>query len=221
MLLVLVLLHADPAPAAYQAAAAPPALDIAWDTPTHEPSRNAEGLAEGHPMIGGGMPVGNGETALLVFPLAPHAHGNGSSSAPNPNLGGFQLPNSVSFLVNMATAMASDTSLFKLGMVSLVTALFLEPDAPPLTSFEQRLDAATATVTITGTSAAGDWWIASVAVDATSNTITALLNTSTPVPLEVVVQSLHPPGRFPYYSKAFPGAMSEPDRFASLQELKL
>ena len=36
-------------------------------------------------------------------------------------LGGFQLPNSLSFFVNMATAMASDTSLFKLGMVSLIT----------------------------------------------------------------------------------------------------
>ena len=36
-------------------------------------------------------------------------------------MGNFTLPNSVSFLVNMATAMASDTSLFKLGMVSLVT----------------------------------------------------------------------------------------------------
>ena len=106
------------------------------------------------------------------------------------SLGGFQLPNSVSFLVNMATAMASDTSLFKLGMVSLVTT-------PPLfeqnlTSFEQTLDIATATVSIQATTAGGRGFSASVAVDANSNTITALLNTTVPVSLEVTVQSLHP-----------------------------
>ena len=107
-------------------------------------------------------------------------------------LGGFQLPNSVSFLVNMATAMASDTSLFKLGMVSLITN-------PPLfesdmASFSQTLDLATATVNIAAATKAGRSFSASVAVDATSNTITALLNSSHPLALEVVVQSLHPAG---------------------------
>ena len=210
---------------------------VTWTTPTVEPQRNKKNQA----VISGGMPVGNGETALLVFPLVPSsgpaaasvlapspppckgslvggycdmgkfigchdmscqlkgeqkcaattmaacelevakecdkmpscvafsiikvgthfsyelAHNTGcvlqgfpdsdwtyfvkakpwpvplpgGCHAPQPkppppppgpvSMGNFTLPNSVSFLVNMATAMASDTSLFKLGMVSLVT----------------------------------------------------------------------------------------------------
>lgn len=163
------------------------------------------------------MPVGNGETALLVFPLAPHRR---PADPEAPDLGGFALPNSVSFLVSMATAMASDTSLFKLGMVSLVTTPPLFPaDGASLASFEQRLDTSSATVVITGKLMAGHSWRASVVVDANSNTITALLNTSSPVTLAVVVQSLHPVERFPYYSKAFPNAMSEPDHFANAEQL--
>eukprot|EP01047_Picozoa_sp_COSAG01_P004788 COSAG01_NODE_159_length_23702_cov_119.507585_23_plen_254_part_00 len=211
---------------------------VTWTTPTVEPQRNKKDQA----VISGGMPVGNGETALLVFPLVPSsglaaapvlapppppckgrlvgdtycdmgnfigchdmscqlqgeqkcaattmaacelevakecdktptcvafsimkvgthfiyelAHNTGcvlqgfpdrdwtyfvkarpwpvpspgGCHAPKPpapapppgpvSMGNFTLPNSVSFLVNMATAMASDTSLFKLGMVSLIT----------------------------------------------------------------------------------------------------
>jgi hypothetical protein len=47
------------------------------------------------------------------------------------SMGNFTLPNSVSFLVNMATAMASDTSLFKLGMVSLITGTRTRQPPPP------------------------------------------------------------------------------------------
>jgi hypothetical protein len=129
-------------------------------------------------------------------------------------LGGFQLPVSMSFLVNMATAMASDTSLFKLGMVSLITdpPLF-EAD---LASFEQTLDLATATVTVHAATKSGRTLAISVAVDANTNTITALLNSSTPLSMTVVVQSLHPSERFTYDGGfGGPAPMSEPDAFSS------
>jgi hypothetical protein len=53
-------------------------------------------------------------------------------------------------------------------------------------------------VTIKATSKSGQTVSASVAVDANSNTITALLNTTKPVTLRVVVQSLHPDTPFTY-----------------------
>ena len=53
-------------------------------------------------------------------------------------------------------------------------------------------------MTIKATSKNGQAVSASVAVDANSNTITALLNTTTPVVLQVVVQSLHPDTPFTY-----------------------
>lgn len=301
---------------------------ITWTTPTVEPQLNQKGQA----VISGGMPVGNGETALLVFPLIPTnnssvpadmltpppppckgklvgglycdmgkyigchdmscqlkgeqkcaattmeacelevaqdcdktpscvafsimkvqghfiyelAHNTGCvlhgfpdndweyfvkakpwpvppgechAPAPPPargpvSMGNFTLPNSVSFLVNMATAMASDTSLFKLGMVSLVTDPPLFDHVDDLTSFEQSLDLETATVTIKATSKSGQTICTSVSVDANSNTITALLNTTKPVKVCVVVQSLHPDTPFTY-SGGFggPGPVSGPDIF--------
>eukprot|EP01043_Picozoa_sp_COSAG02_P070913 COSAG02_NODE_12748_length_1500_cov_1.362598_1_plen_411_part_10 len=303
---------------------------ITWTAPTVEPQKNTKGQA----VISGGMPVGNGETALLVFPLVPSgnastqatvsapppppckgklvgsaycdmgkfigchdtscqlkgeqkcaattmeacevevakdcdktptcvafsimkvqghfiyelAHNTGcvlqgfpdndweyfvrakpwpapsgvcrKSPSPSPpppgpvSMGNFTLPNSVSFLVNMATAMASDTSLFKLGMVSLVADPPLFERADELTSFEQSLDISTATVTIKSTSKNGQTVSASVSVDANSNTITARLNTTKAVTVQVVVQSLHPDTPFTY-SGGFggPAPMSGPDIF--------
>ena len=301
---------------------------ITWTTPTVEPQENGKGQA----VISGGMPVGNGETALLVFPIVPSgnssapavwsapapppckgklvggaycdmgkfigchdmscqlkgeqtcaattmeacelevakacdktptcvafsimkvqahfvyelAHNTGcvlqgfpdgdweyfvkakpwpvptgacKSPAPPPapgpvSMGNFTLPNSVSFLVNMATAMASDTSLFKLGMVSLVTDPPLFEHAGELASFEQSLDLATATVTVKATSKSGQTVSASVSVDANSNTITALLNTTKAVTVQVVVQSLHPDTPFTY-SGGFggPAPLCGPDIF--------
>ena len=81
----------------------------------------------------------------------------------------------------MATAMASDTSLFKLGMVSLVTEPPLFDRSDQLESFEQNLDMATATVSIHAKTKSGRTVSASVFVDANSNTITAQLSSSTPV----------------------------------------
>ena len=108
-------------------------LTVTWTTPTVEPGqahRNTNG-----PVISGGMPLGNGETAVLAFPLVPAA---GSNFRLPGDVGAFVLQSSISFFVSMTTAMASDTSLFKLGMVSLVTdpPLF-DASEPPLT-FEQR-----------------------------------------------------------------------------------
>jgi hypothetical protein len=196
--------HAARAPAHYRT--------ITWETPTVEPQRNVKN----QPIIGGGMPVGNGETVALVFPLA-GATANERLDAAS----GFSLPQgSVSLLVNMATAMASDTSLFGLGMVSLVTAPPLFPaNTHDIESFEQTLDLATATVTIAGVGVGGLSFRASVSVDAVSNTISAALHTSAPVTLSVVVQSLHPPARFDYYNKAFGHATCEPDHFADSSEV--
>ena len=42
---------------------------VTWATPTAEPSKNTKG----QPVISGGMPVGNGETAVLAFPIVPQA----------------------------------------------------------------------------------------------------------------------------------------------------
>ena len=54
---------------------------ITWTTPTVEPAHNTKNQA----IIGGGMPVGNGETALLVFPLVPvTAPGPAPGPAPSP-----------------------------------------------------------------------------------------------------------------------------------------
>ena len=172
-------------------AASPAAnLSVVWGSPTAEPCkahRNTNG-----PVIGGGMPLGNGELAVLAFPLVPVVGSNFTL----PNAGGFVLQSSISFFVSMTTAMASDTSLFKLGMVSLVTdpPLF----EPSLTAFEQRLDMERAIFTVRATSKGGRAVVAQIYVDANSNTISVSLNSSEPLRLSVRVQSVHPPTRFAY-----------------------
>ena len=67
-----------------------------------------------------------------------------------------------------------------------------------MTRFEQRLDMQTATVSVKATLQGGRTVSASVFVDANSNTISASLNSSSPVKLTVVVQSLHPNHKFTY-----------------------
>jgi hypothetical protein len=65
------------------------ALNTVWSTPTKEPGvahRNTNG-----PVISGGMPLGNGETAVLAFPLVPI---NGSNFLLPPDAGSFLLQNS-------------------------------------------------------------------------------------------------------------------------------
>jgi hypothetical protein len=165
-------------------------LSTVWTSPTAEPGTNVHRQTNG-PVISGGMPLGNGETTALVFPLAPVNNSN-FSLVPAP----FILQNSLSFFVSMTTAMASDTSPFKLGMISLVTD-------PPLFGaelhhFEQRLEMHTATLTVRASTSGGLTISARVFVDANSNTISTALNTSTPVQLTVRVQSVHPNSSFAY-----------------------
>ena len=74
---------------------------VVFDTPTPEPGKNRLGA----PIISGGMPIGNGDTASLVFPLV---SGVESDS--------FRLGPGVHIWLSMQTAMASDMSLMPLGI---------------------------------------------------------------------------------------------------------
>lgn len=126
----------------------------------------------------------------------------------------FYIPgSSVSFIVGKADAMASDTSLFKLGMVSLV----VEPNPfIPVTAddhragsgppFSQTLDLSTATVEIN--TPAGIQ--VRVWVDSSTNSVMAdvgpMPGVSIPVKpfkVAVVLQSLHPSGRNFTYDGGF------------------
>ena len=49
--------------------AAGPHMSVVWDTPSAEPGFNTKK----QPVISGGMPIGNGETAVAVFPIVPQA----------------------------------------------------------------------------------------------------------------------------------------------------
>ena len=158
---------------------------ITWTTPSTEPGTNKAN----QPVISGGMPLGNGETVAAVFPLV--------HPAQLPASAGFDLVDgSVSFFVSMSTAMASDTSLFKLGMVSLTTTPSLFSGDPA--SFTQTLDLATATVTV-----ATDIGTARVWVDANANRIVATVDAAPGggaplLDLVVRVQSVHPNRTFSY-----------------------
>lgn len=172
---------------------------IEWSSPTAEPAVNRAG----QPIIGGGMPIGNGETTALVFPVT-------DKPVAPPGAGSFAIAPGVSFLVSMATAMASDTSLFQLGLVTVCTS----PDLfSNLTQFSQRLDLSTATVTVTTASSSGTA-VVSVWVDASTNAIRATVNASAPVAISARVQSVHPPSRFTYGGGfSGPGPESRPDVF--------
>ena len=242
--------------------------NLAWTTPADEPSTNKNG----NPVASGGMPIGNGDTTALVFPVVngstqrdpcdarvatdfcqvnnsipchdsscqltfsgftcavragcaeaaaefcgsklpgcvafailnedPPAAGQDlwlefyhnastiahpfpdndwtyyyNSTAVPPHPADFHLPSgSVNYIVAKADAMASDTTLFKLGMVSLV----FEPnpfasaagdgdgDGAAQEPFEQTLDLSTATVTVATPTVNVSVW-----VDAASNTVQA------------------------------------------------
>ena len=107
---------------------------LTWTSPTKEPSRNTAGGT----IVGGGMPIGNGQTTALVFPLVPGFVNESTFAGSNFTL----VPDSVSFIVSSSQAMASDTSLFALGMVSVeVPGLFsANGGASSATYFEQTLN---------------------------------------------------------------------------------
>ena len=88
-------------------AAAWPWSTVEFFHPNPEPSRNRANQT----IIGGGLPIGNGETAALVFPVA-----EAFSTAP-----GFELRRGVHLWLGMTTAMASDAATMPLGVVSIET----------------------------------------------------------------------------------------------------
>ena len=94
------------------------------------------------------MPIGNGDTAALVWPdLA---------------------AGTVHVQVAKQDAMGSDMALLKLGSVALVVGLPLQP-----AHFRQTLDLATATVTIEAGATAADASVVAVWVDAAANCVRA------------------------------------------------
>lgn len=91
---------------------------VTWTTVTAEPGRNEKK----QPTFQGGMPLGNGDLAVLAWP--------------NVSAGALQM------YVAKADAHASDTMLFKLAMVTLAVA----PNPFQGSYFNQTLDMHTATV---------------------------------------------------------------------------
>ena len=76
---------------------------VVFDTPTAEPGLNQAK----QPIISGGMPIGNGETTALVFPVT-------KGFAPTSE---FELQAGVHVWLGMTTAMASDMAPMSLGVV--------------------------------------------------------------------------------------------------------
>ena len=152
---------------------------LTWTTPTSEPY-----VVDGRASISGGMPIGNGETAALLFPV----------QRPFNTTDTFRVGAGVHLVLTMATAMASDTALMPLALVSI------ETDPPLGTSdFRQSLHLANATATVSSSVGSVTAW-----VDAESSR--AELNVrSTGVAafrsINVTVQSLRPMGRFNYSTR--------------------
>ena len=172
---------------------------VTFDTPTPEPGTNIGGI----PVISGGMPIGNGETAALVFPLDKPLETDS-----------FRLEEGVHVWVSMATAMASDMSLMPIGVVSIITN-------PPLGTkdFSQTLSLQNATVEIKTSQGRVQVWI-----DATTNAVRAKIlpanflshgNNESAAPTmqaTVTIRSLRPRKRFKYGGRCY-NATSEPDIF--------
>ena len=127
----------------------------------------------------------------------------------------FKLPTGISFFVSMSTAMASDTSMFKLGMVSITSVPDIFGGKILSGSFSQELDISSAMVTIAATSSSNITATISVAVDANSNQILVNGSASVPVKFSVEVQSVHPGTANFTYGGHFGGAgpISGPDIF--------
>ena len=149
---------------------------VTFDTPTAEPSLNIEQQK----IIGGGMPIGNGETTATVFPVT-----RAFSTSPD-----FELHEGVHVWLGMMTAMASDMAPFSLGIVSVVTD-------PPLGSdgFQQSLFLTNATVVISTSVGTVTVW-----VDSSSNAAHAIVSGPWRS-VNVSVQSVHPATRFAYSSR--------------------
>jgi hypothetical protein len=151
---------------------------LTFTTPVEEPSENQGSK----PIIGGGVPIGNGETTALYFPtVSPF---NTSSE--------FGLSPGVHLYLGMTTAMASDTTLMPLAIVSIETE-------PPLGiegfAHSLHLENASATVsTSVGTVAA---W-----VEENNRVVARVVGAAgRALRVNVSVHSLRPSARFTYYSR--------------------
>ena len=149
---------------------------ITFDTPTQEPALNRAKQK----IIGGGMPIGNGETTAIVFPVT-----RAFSTSP-----GFELREGVHMWLGMTTAMASDMTPFSLGIVSIVTD-------PPLgiDGFQQSLYLTNATVEVSTSVGSVSVW-----VDASTNAAHARVSGPWRS-VNVSVQSVRPVTRFQYSSR--------------------
>ena len=197
---------APPAPLPPLPPSGPPgtAPRLVWTTPTVEPSSEAVSVLAGpgptgNQIIGGGQPIGNGNLVASVFPIV---FGNATLHCVNTKASAdgrrpsqrlcphFSLMRGVSMFVNMATAMASDTSLVRMGMVTVQTQPDMFSGGQPA-KFEQVFDAADASVTVTTDIATVRVW-----VDALTDAIFVHCNSTDgtrPLKLHVHVQSVRPP----------------------------
>ena len=162
------------------AAAAWPWSTVEFFHPNPEPSRNRANQT----IIGGGLPIGNGETAALVFPVA-----EAFSTAP-----GFELRRGVHLWLGMTTAMASDAATMPLGVVSIETY-------PPIVGgarFRHALHLENASVTV-----ASDVGSVTAYVDARTNRVVASVRGARgrPLTVSVTASSLRPEQRFAYSSR--------------------
>lgn len=150
--------------------------NVVFDSPTAEPGKNRAK----QPIISGGMPIGNGETAALVFPVT-----QAFNATPD-----FGLREGVHIWVSMATAMASDQSIMSLGVVSIETD-------PPLgvNEFRQTLVLENGSVEISTAVGTVTSW-----VDALTNRVVVSVRGSgdRKISTRVSVQSLRPKTRFAY-----------------------
>ena len=155
---------------------APP--NVLWDTPTLEPSRNKKNAS----IIGSGLPIGNGRTLAYVFQINPD---DTSGVIPNST---FNVPIGVSFMVDMPEAMASDGSLFGLGMVSIVTTPSMFAAKDWRLHFTQLLNTSDASVTIST-----EFITVKVWVDANTDAImTDIQSSDTALDVQIDIQSLRP-----------------------------
>ena len=154
-------------------AAEPDWRTVAWHTITEEPQHNMKGK----PIISGGMPIGNGETTALVFPVGKAFNTSAT----------FGLGAGVHIRLGMMTAMASDMAPMELGIVSIITD-------PPLgdVGFLQELYLHNATVEVSTSVGSVLVW-----VDASSNRVTAQVSGDFR-DVSVLVSSLRPAERFAY-----------------------
>ena len=104
------------------------------------------------------MPIGNGKVLGYVFAVDP-------VDGPTTISPSFILPTGVSFMVDMPEAMASDASLFSLGMVSLDTVPSMFTNEDWRLNFHQYLNASEGSVTVSTARASVKVWIEATTMD--------------------------------------------------------